>query len=243
MVSGNSKLTPKRVMNMENGLTIHSLAPGLREVERCLDWVLNQQGVTNHVTPIVQSGGNRNKKCNGYTAARYRGKAADAPLQPYWSTKEGESSIELSLVGQNLDRPTIDIIGTVIHEAVHITAIARGIKDCALSGRHNKRFKELAESFGLVVVGLDDTGKPINKWVGYGLTELGDALKDRVINEFVPNDSAFAVFRINRNKSRQPPKFECPTCKEFVRGHGETQTRVETYVFCGHCMVPMVKVG
>lgn len=222
------------------GLVIHSLARGLDEIARCMEYILVPNGITCHVTPIIQTGGVRAKKCTAWTARGYTGE--DGKLQPYWSTREGQGTIEVTLVAEHLNRPTLSILETVIHESVHVAANALGIKDTAKSGRHNKQFKELAERFGLVVAVDPDTGKPLGKQ-GYAQTSLGDVLKERLITDFVPNENAFNVFRNTIIKVSKPaqPKFECPDCGEFVRGHGETKTRPATNVICGDCKVKMVQ--
>ena len=228
-------------------ITIHSLRPPLAEIERCLDWFLADAGIQGHVTPTIQSGGQKARKrngiqCNGWVSQGYQEK--DTALQPLWSTREGQSLIELTLVAEHMNRSTLDILHTVCHEAVHLVAIHQGIKDCAASGRHNLKFKALAENMGLEVIGLDAAGKPTIKSVGYGVTKLGAALQHRLETEFLPNDAAFDVFRnlLNKAKKPSPPKFECPNCHEFVRGHAASNDRPATNIICGDCMVPMPQV-
>ena len=227
-------------------ITIHSLRRGLAEIERLMDATLADSGVTGHVVPTIQSGGRRavspTAKCYGWTARGYTGE--DGKLQPLWSTKEGEPLTELTLVAEHMNRPTVDICETVIHECVHLAAIARNIKDTSKGGRHNKRFKELAESFGLVVEGLDIEGKPINKAIGYGNTALGPERTEWLALQFQPDESAFDTFRNVLVKPKKPPKprFDCQQCDEFVYGHDDTHDgRLATNVICGVCMVKMVR--
>lgn len=228
---------------MTEPVTIHSLRPGLREIERLIEWTLTPADVQGHVVPIIQSGGHKAAKCNGWTAQGYRG--SDKVLQPLWSTKEGQALIELTLVAEHLTRPTLDILATVVHECVHLAAISWGIKDCAKSGRHNQRFAELARFFGLELVGLDDQGKPANKALGYAHTCCSPALLERLTKDFVPDEAAFQLFRnfIHRNPPKPaPPKFECPSCDQSVRGHAASAQHAATNIICGNCMVPMVQL-
>ena len=52
--------------------------------------------------------------------------------------------------GEGLRRTAHDVLGTLLHEAAHALAHARGIKDTSRQGRyHNKHFKTLAEELGL----------------------------------------------------------------------------------------------
>ena len=53
--------------------------------------------------------------------------------------------------GEGLRRTASDVLGTLLHEAAHALAHARGIKDTSRQGRyHNKHFKTLAEELGLI---------------------------------------------------------------------------------------------
>ena len=52
--------------------------------------------------------------------------------------------------GEGLRRSPREVLGTLLHEAAHALAHARGIKDTSRQGRyHNKHFKTLAEELGL----------------------------------------------------------------------------------------------
>ena len=49
--------------------------------------------------------------------------------------------------GEGLRRTPDEVLGTLLHEAAHALAHARGIKDTSRQGRyHNKHFKTLAEA-------------------------------------------------------------------------------------------------
>jgi curved DNA-binding protein CbpA len=64
----------------------------------------------------------------------------------------GEQRTEIMISGEGLCRAASDVLGTLLHEAAHALAHARGIKDTSRQGRyHNKHFKTLAEELGLIV--------------------------------------------------------------------------------------------
>lgn len=65
----------------------------------------------------------------------------------------GEDAVhELFVGGEGLARGGADVMGTLLHEATHAAAQARGIKDTSRQGRyHNQKFKTIAESFGLTI--------------------------------------------------------------------------------------------
>ena len=64
----------------------------------------------------------------------------------------GQQYAEVMISGEGLRRTPDEVLGTLLHEAAHALAHARGIKDTSRQGRyHNKHFKTCAEQLGLVV--------------------------------------------------------------------------------------------
>ena len=63
----------------------------------------------------------------------------------------GEQRAEVMISGEGLRRGAPGVLGTLLHEAAHALADARGIKDTSRQGRyHNTHFKNLAGELGLV---------------------------------------------------------------------------------------------
>ena len=61
-----------------------------------------------------------------------------------------EDRAEIMISGEGLKRGAPAVLGTLLHEAAHALAAARGIKDTSRQGRyHNKRYKILAEELGI----------------------------------------------------------------------------------------------
>lgn len=59
---------------------------------------------------------------------------------------------EIIMATEWLNRPPVELLGTIIHEAAHGSCFAQGIQDTSRQGRyHNKRFKAEAEELGLLV--------------------------------------------------------------------------------------------
>ncbi|AYG05540.1 hypothetical protein [Gryllotalpicola protaetiae] len=89
--------------------------------------------------------------------------------------EEGEqrSIHELFVSGEGLQRGAADVLGTLLHEAAHAAAEARGIKDTSRQGRyHNARFKAIGEEFGLRLehdkaIGWSTTSLPAETAEGY----------------------------------------------------------------------------
>jgi hypothetical protein len=78
----------------------------------------------------------------------------------------GDALPEVFVGGEGLARGAVDVLGTLLHEATHALAHARGIKDTSRQGRyHNRRFATLAGELGLdiretALIGWSDTGVP-----------------------------------------------------------------------------------
>jgi curved DNA-binding protein CbpA len=71
----------------------------------------------------------------------------------------GEQRTEIMISGEGLRRSPGEVLGTLLHEAAHALAHARGIKDTSRQGRyHNKHFKTCAEELGLTVTHDDRNG-------------------------------------------------------------------------------------
>lgn len=75
---------------------------------------------------------------------------------------------EIMVSGENLARGGREVFGTVAHEAAHAFNIAAGLRDVDLNGRHNRIFKDAAESlFGLTI----EMHAP-NHWAGWTKTTV-----------------------------------------------------------------------
>ena len=65
---------------------------------------------------------------------------------------DSQERAEIMISGEGLRRDAHSVLGTLLHEAAHALAAARGIKDTSRQGRyHNKHFKTLAEELGITV--------------------------------------------------------------------------------------------
>jgi hypothetical protein len=66
---------------------------------------------------------------------------------------------EVLVSGEGLGRGPVDVLGTLLHEAAHGLADARGVKDTSRQGRyHNRRYARLAGEVGLDVARDPRTG-------------------------------------------------------------------------------------
>lgn len=108
------------------------------------------------------------------------------------------------------------IMETVVHEAAHSAARARGIKDVSRQGRwHNKRFAAIAEEFGLMV---ERDAK-----IGHRTPDL----TDEAVSEYQESimwikEATGDLFQVvtPSNKPTRPAntvKLVCPDCGRYFR--------------------------
>ena len=115
------------------------------------------------------------------------------------------------------DRTPCEIIGTLLHEMVHLYNHVNDIKDCS-NNRHNKKFKAAAESVGFIV--------EQSKKYGWGHTKLSDSLKKYIEDNVDPVPEAFEFYRVDpkeQAKEKKPRKklqfkYTCPLCGLEIKG-------------------------
>lgn len=183
-------------------IDIKSLRPALAEVERFIEWRNEEMAIGAKVVPVISK--------------RYRKNQLACFSDDSWSTREGDGIHEIALSAEALNRTPAEILGSVTHEMVHLFAHTRGIKDCAKSGRHNKKFQGLAQDYGLVCE--KEEGR------GYGVTTLNPILAEKIEKEFKPDVAAFNLFRlippVKEGKKSKSIKWVCK-CPMTVRSNVE----------------------
>lgn len=136
---------------------------------------------------------------------------------------------EINITAENLSRPVNEIVGTLQHEMVHYENITKNVKDC--SGQiHNKKFRELAETRGLIC--------EKNKRVGWGITTNTEQFNDFINNVIKPDASVFLYFReapvVEKKKTEKKIfKYTCPECKT------EVKAKIGKNILCGDCNLKM----
>ena len=99
-----------------------------------------------------------------------------APLR--WSPKtqdDGQLLHEVVVVAEHLNRPTAEIVETLIHEAAHALNFSRGIKDCSTNQYHNRRFRDAAHELGLDVAQV--------RHYGFAFTSLRPETAEAYVDE------------------------------------------------------------
>ena len=144
-----------------------------------------------------------------------------------WQASENTSP-EINISANFLDREPIDTATTMLHEMCHQYAYDRKIQDCSRSGTyHNKRFKDIAERYGLIVDKVPT--------YGWARTTLSDDARARI----EPALLQMPLLRRNqsiggKSKGSSTRKYVCPSCDLTVRATKEVN------IICGDCDMAMM---
>ena len=160
-----------------------------------------------------------------------------------WISKNGKTH-EINIGAGTLARPIENVCATLLHEMCHYYNYVNGIQDCSRGNTyHNKRFKEAAETHGLIVTHTERYGwsstEPSDELLDFVLVnELSDILINR--NEF----SGFVIGGTGTHSGTPIPKltkkpsstrkYICPCCGMSVRA-----TRMVN-IACMDCDEPMI---
>lgn len=157
-------------------------------------------------------------------------------LYKAWKKTEGKdeeenSLYEININPVNLNRPTSGIVSTLHHEMVHYLNKLNDVKDCN-SQKHNKKFKALAESVGLICEKSDK--------YGWGFTAPDDELLSYIEDVIKPDPEAFEYFRVGGVKKEAKPRekrtfeYRCPNCGLAVKA------KINKAIKCGSCNVDLI---
>ena len=150
-----------------------------------------------------------------------------------WKDLDGEERyFEINICAEHLARQFTEVAGTMLHEMVHLYNLQNGVKDTSREGTyHNKKFKESAESHGLVVENTEKYG-----WAKTDLTEEAKAETESFMN-FIEKTS-FEIFREAEPEKEKKEKgggksssrkYVCPHCGLIIRATKEVK------VLCFEC--------
>lgn len=142
----------------------------------------------------------------------------------------GHARPEVLVGGEGLQRGAVDVLGTLLHEAAHALAAARGVRDTSRGGRYHSRvFRQLAIEVGLEV---DQDGAR-----GWSATRIGPAatLRYRPVVEALT--AALVLWRRSEGgagptSSRNPKACRC-SCGRRIRV--AERTLDEAPIVCGRC--------
>jgi hypothetical protein len=171
-------------------MIMRSIEPAIRELERAF-WALSPLFVgVAFPQPVI--------------AIQTRGRRAASGwfCRDRWGNNEDGKVSEITVTAEGLRRPTEDIASTLVHEMAHYANALAGINDCSVNQYHNKRFKERAESVGLVVTKGSH---------GWAQTTPGPALLGH-IQDLAIDPDAFTLFRHDRAQAKAPTRMKKWSC-------------------------------
>lgn len=155
--------------------------------------------------------------------------------QKIWLEKDAGSSnqeseynnthYELNICADALNRSIHELADTMLHEMAHLYDLINNINDTSRSGSyHNKRYKETAETHGLIC--------EFSKEYGYSSTRLNEEALDFL--KYV-NYPELNIVRAHTNFSNSSYlRYVCPTCGAIIRS-----TRA-VRVMCMECNMPFI---
>jgi curved DNA-binding protein CbpA len=145
-----------------------------------------------------------------------------------------EQRAEIMISGEGLRRTPREVLGTLLHEAAHALAAARGIKDTSRQGRyHNTKYKMLAEELGITVT-FDPT-------IGWSLTSVPDATAEDYAGQLAALQAAMTLWRTDEELAPTARRNSnliaaiCP-CGRSIRA--ASSTLAEAPIVCTACGEP-----
>lgn len=114
-----------------------------------------------------------------------------------WKDNESnEYYYEITICSEYLYRDIEGICSTLLHEMVHLYCNEKGIKNTSRNHTyHNKKFKEIAETHGLII--------EYDKRIGWSISKLTDEAK-----AFAKDNTDSSVFRLTRGRHKSPDDGE-----------------------------------
>ena len=149
-----------------------------------------------------------------------------------------EGFYEINICAEYLTRPLTDVVGTLLHEMVHLYNLQIGVKDTSRNGYyHNKAYRDAALTHGL---NCYKEGS-----YGYCRTKLNDEAEQfvRTLGDISFDLYRKPMYRKGGNgtggaeESDEPKqtsrKYVCPSCGNSVR------STKEVHIKCMDCDLPM----
>ena len=153
-----------------------------------------------------------------------------------WNGSKESQTHEIN-VAPNFKRNKYDLVGTLLHEMVHLYSAMNNVKDCSRQGRyHNRNFEKFASERGLIV----DYGGDV---VGWGITRPNDKLIEFIDSTKIEFRDCFRYVEEKERKEPKPRKkknrYKCPVCELEIETSAELDA---VQLQCMLCNQPLVLV-
>ncbi len=146
----------------------------------------------------------------------------------------GADRHEVLVGGEGLQRGPLDVLGTLLHEAAHGLAQARGVQDTSRQGRyHNRRYATLARELGLEVASV----KPI----GWSATTVPEATAAGYASQLEELQAALVLWRRQEHRigtGTRSRNLLAAVCGCGRRIRAAKATLAEAPILCGACEHP-----
>jgi hypothetical protein len=146
----------------------------------------------------------------------------------------GADRHEVLIGGEGLQRGPVEVLGTLLHEAAHGLAQARGVQDTSRQGRyHNRRYATLARELGLEVTSVQP--------IGWSATTVPEPTADRYAAQLEQLAAALVLWRRQEHRigtgTRSRNLLAC-TCGCGRRIRAAKATLAEAPILCALCEDP-----
>jgi hypothetical protein len=146
----------------------------------------------------------------------------------------GSDRHEVLVGGEGLQRGPTDVLGTLLHEAAHGLAQARGVQDTSRQGRyHNRRYATLARELGLEVASV----KPI----GWSATTVPEPTVAAYAGQLEDLAAALVLWRRREHRIGPGPRSRnllAAACGCGRRIRVAKATLAEAPILCAACQQP-----
>jgi hypothetical protein len=126
------------------------------------------------------------------------------------------------------------VLGTLLHEAAHGLAQARGVQDTSRQGRyHNRRYATLARELGLQVASVQP--------IGWSATTVPDTTAAAYAGQLQQLQAALVLWRRHEHRSGAGPRSRnllAATCGCGRRIRVAKTTLAEAPILCSLCTQP-----
>jgi hypothetical protein len=143
----------------------------------------------------------------------------------------GADRHEVLVGGEGLQRGPLEVLGTLLHEAAHGLAQARGVQDTSRQGRyHNRRYATLAHELGLEVTSVQP--------IGWSATTVPEPTANAYAGQLDELAAALVLWRRQEHRIGSGPRSRnllAATCGCGRRIRAAKATLAEAPIVCGLC--------